>query len=519
MKRYWALFLCLVLAAVFLTTGCKGSKADKEEATSGGTLLLAWQSQPPTLDTHITTTHVVRDLARPIFENLVTFDKDFQIVPMLAESFTIEDNGAKITFRLRKGVLFHNGKEMKAEDVVASMTRWQRFGAQKADLGNSTWEAVDDYTVVLHVEKPSFTIMYTLANTMQTSSIMPKEIIDAAPDTGVTEYIGTGPFKLENWQYDSYIHYVKFEDYKPVDSPASGLAGRKEALVDEIYAYFVPDASTRLNAMVTGEYHYCYELPFDSIEQLRAAENLVVDVYPFGFQAVMINTRGLFGDIRYRQALNYAMDKEELLALAFGDPEFWDLEPAFMRKAQVNWYTDAGKENYDVTDRERARQLLKEAGYNGQTVKILSAQDYPYHYNAAIYTKEILEGIGMNVEIDATDWATLVSKRADPKLWDIFHTFWTTNATPLQYPFLYSKANYPGWTNNPEIDRLYEAIKNAPSQEIATARWKELQALIYQDLPVINIGMVYFISTYSKDMVGYVEHMGPIFWNVSLKKK
>ena len=164
MKRIWLLLLCLSLFAVILFTGCGGSKTEKEpeettEAAGGGTLMLAWQSQPPTLDTHITTTNVVRDIARPIFDNLVTFDKDFQIVPMLAESFKVEDNGARIVFNLRKGVLFHNGKEMKAEDIVASMTRWQRFGAQKADLAGSTWEALDDYTVVLKVGNPSLSIM------------------------------------------------------------------------------------------------------------------------------------------------------------------------------------------------------------------------------------------------------------------------------------------------------------------------------------------------------------------------
>jgi len=439
-------------------------------------------------------------------------------VPMLAESYEIEDNGAKITFYLRQGVKFHNGKEMTAEDVVASMTRWQKFGAQASDLGNSTWEALDPYTVVLNVEKPSLSIMYTLANTMQTSSIMPKEVIDEADDTGVKEYIGTGPFKLEKWEYDSYIHLTKFEDYQPLDEPASGLAGRKEALVDEIYFYFVPDDSTRLNAMLNGEYHYCYELPLDSYDQLIQAEGLVVDQYAFGFQAAMINKKGLFGDLRYRQALNYAMDNKELLSLAFGNEDFFELTPAYMRKEQVDWYTEAGKENYNVTDREKARELLEEAGYNGEVVTILAATDYSYHYNAAIYTQQVLQEIGMNVEIDATDWATLVSKRADPELWDIFHTFWTTNATPLQYPFLYSKANYPGWTDNPEIDRLYEEIQNAETQEIGTQKWEELQALIWEDLPLINIGLVYFISTYSEDLEGYVEHMGPIFWNVSINQ-
>ncbi|GAK04922.1 ABC transporter peptide-binding protein [Geomicrobium sp. JCM 19037] len=114
---------------------------------------LAWNSQPPTLDPHVTNTNVVRDLARPVFEQLVTFDESYEPIPMLADSFEENEDGSEITFYLREGVLFHNDEEMTADDVVASMEKWQSGGAPAAAMGDSTWQEVDEYTVKLHVDE------------------------------------------------------------------------------------------------------------------------------------------------------------------------------------------------------------------------------------------------------------------------------------------------------------------------------------------------------------------------------
>lgn len=487
-----------------------------EESESSVTL--AWNSQPPTLDPHVTNTNVVRDLARPIFEQLVTFDGDYEPAPMLAESFEESDDGSVITFYLREGVIFHNGEEMTADDVVASMEKWQSTGAAQADLGGSTWEALDEYTVEVTVEEPSVAIMYRIADVTQAAAIMPEEVIEGAGSTGVEEYIGTGPFQVEEWQYDSYIHLTKFDDYQALDSDPDGLTGRKEAMVDDIFVQFVTDDSTRVNGLISGEYDYAYELSFDSFDQLENAENIVTDVWPFGFQTLVFNKQGIFEDVDLRQAVNYALDNEDLLSLAFTSEEFYSLEPAFMRPEQVSWYTDAGSENYNITDPDRAQELLEEAGYEGEEITILTSSDYSYHYDSAIITQEVLESIGMNVTLDVTDWATLLDRRADPELWDIFYTQFTTVPTPLAYPFLDSEAEYPGWTNNPDIDRLLDEIRNAPSQEESTAAFEELQAEIWEDLPVINVGMTNFISGYSEDVEGYSEFMGPIFWNMSVNE-
>ncbi len=488
------------------------------DVSTGGDMKLAWNSEPPTLDTHITNTNVTRDIARQVFETLVTFDENYEIIPMLAESFEENEDGSEIKFKLREGVPFHNGKEMTSEDVVASMERWQTFGTAAVELGESEWEIVDDYNITLHVDDPSIAVIYRLADPTQKASIYPKEIVENSTDEGIKEFIGTGPFYVDDWQADHFLKLSKFEDYSPSELETSGLGGHKEALVDSLEIHFVSDDSTRVNGIITGEYDYAFELPFDSFDQLDNAEGVINDIWPFGFQTFVLNKRGIFKDKKIRKAANLAIDNEELLSLAFVDTAFYELEPAFMRENQVNWYTKAGEENYNVLDREKAKSLLDEAGYNGEEVIILTSNDYSYHYNSAVYAQQALKEIGMNVELEVTDWATLLEYRTQEDLWDGFFTQFTTVATPLAYPFLDSKAEYPGWTNDEDIDRLLDEIRKASDQDEATEKFEELQEVIWDELPVINMGLNNFISSYRDDVKGYSEFMGPIFWNMSLDR-
>lgn len=485
----------------------------------GDTLKVAYLAQPQTLDPHITTANATRDPARLIYETLVTLNENYEVTPQLAESYTRSDDGKTITFTLRKGVKFHNGKEMKAADVVASMAKWGKSSIAKANLKKHEWVAKDDYTVELHLEEPSSVLMHVLAETGQFAAIMPKETIDSAGPTGVSEYVGTGPFKMEEWKHDQYMLFTKFTDYKPEDKPASGLAGKKEALVDKLYYYFVPDESTRVTGLMSGEYHFSHMLPYDAVPQVQNMPGTVVDIWPYGIQTLIFNKKqGLFANVKLRQAVNYALDKEAVLIAAFTDKQFYTLDPGLFQQAQKDWYTDAGKELYNLKDLEKAKQLLSEGGYNGEEVVILTSRDYPHHYNSAVATQQQLEKIGMKVKLDVYDWATLLERRGKPEMWDIFYTGYPIMATPHQYTFLDSRAEWPGWTNNPELDKLLDDIKGQKSPEKSKELYAQLQQKMWEDLPVVNIGTNLRVSAYSDKVQGYKEFLGPVFWNVTVKK-
>ena len=520
--RFWLLLSLMI--GLLVVAGCSsGSETGKNETDdsetkatgeSGGTLNVAYPTQPQTLDPHTTTAEATRDAARLVYESLVTINENYEVIPQLAESFEVSDDRKTVTFKLREGVTFHNDEEMTAEDVIASM---EKLDKSKSGLGEHEWEEVDDYNITLHLESPSSLTMFTLADQGQFAAIMPKNIAEDAGELGVEEYIGTGPYKFVEWKQDQVIHFEKFEDYQSVDQPASGLGGKKEALIDEINWYFVPDASTRVNGLLSGEYDFAHMLNYDSIPQIDGSPGFVVDVWPYGNEILVFNKKeGLFSDVKARQAVNEMLDMEEIMRAAFTDEEFFDLDNGLFHPDQTDWYTDAGKELYNQQNEEEAKMLLDEIGYDGEEVVILTSRDYEHHYNAAVATQQQLEGIGINAKLDVYDWPTLLERRDNPDQYDIFYTGFPIVTTPHQYTFLDSKNEWAGWTDNEEIDKLLKEIDEQESQEDAKALYEELQQITWEDLPVINIGKNSRVSAYSEDLEGYTSQLGPIFWNTTI---
>lgn len=493
---------------------------DEGSQTTGGTLNIAHGQQPNTIDPLVTTATATAYSAKPIFESLLTLNENYEVEPMLAESYEVSEDGKTITFKLRQGIKFHNGEEMDADDVIASLNRWLDMSTiAKSSLVGPEWEKVDDETVALHIEQPSSIALFVVADQNQMAAIMPKDIVESAEATGVQEYIGTGPFKFVEWKTDQYIHYAKFEDYQPRTEPASGLAGEKLALVDDLYWNFVDDESTRISGLISGDYDISIGIAHDNIEQVEKTEGIEPEIWTFGMELLVFNKKnGLFQDVKARQAVNMALDKESVLLASFGNEKFFELEHGLYQPNMTDWYSEAGKDLYNPKDMDKAKALLEESDYNGEEVVILTSREYPHYYNAAVATQQQLESIGMNVKLDIYDWATLLDRRSDPELWDIFFTGWDTQIIPHQYAFLDSKAEWAGWTNNAEIDRLLEEIGKAESQDEAKALTDELQTVFWNDLPVINLGLFNNTDAYSEKVTGFKNFIGPVFWNVSIEE-
>lgn len=517
-KKLW--LVCVLVLALVLS-GC-GESSDQSKSgdvgkkVMGGTLEVAYPTQPQTLDPQATTAEATRDVAKLIYESLVTLNKNYEVIPQLAESYKVSDDRKTVTFTLRKGVKFHNGNEMTADDVVASMKKWSE--ATKA-LGKNAWKVVDENTVALQLAEPSSLTLYMLADQGNIAAIMPKDVAEGAEATGATEYIGTGPFMFVDWKKDKVIHLKKFADYTPDSEPADGLGGKKEALLDKINWNFVPDASTRVNGLMSGQYDFAHMISYDSIPQLESAPGVKVNVWSYGIEGLIFNKKqGLFTNLKARQAVNKALDVNAIMKAAFTSDKYYDLDPSLFLPSQKDWYTDAGKENYNQQDIDEAKKLLKEAGYKGQTIKILTSRDYEHHYNAAVATQQQLKKIGMNVKLDVYDWPTLLERRGDAGAYDIFFTGFSTTTTPNQFVFLDSKIAWPGWTKNEKIDQLLGDIVETDSKDKAKALYADLQKEMWDYLPIINLGKNSRVSGYSEKLKGYQNMLGPNFWNVSKAK-
>lgn len=512
--------LFALLAVLFIVlAGCSVKGTSDAADGEGAELKLAYDTIPPTLDPHMSTATGTFDFATQIFEPLFAIDSKYVPQPMLAESYDMSDDGKTVTIKLREGVSFHNGKEMTAEDVIASMNRWKEVSiSSKANLGDAKFESNGDYEVKITLAEKNPLIISTLANPQQFAAIMPKEIIESANADGITEYIGTGPFKVEEYKDTQQLHLKKFEDYSALDTPSDGLSGNKEAKVDDIYIDIVTDETIRFSGLQTGEYDLAFRLSYDNAEQLESGDSLKTFAETYGFQGMFFNKKDrFFVDNTARKAVNSALNMDEILTAAYTSEDYYNADPSLVNSDQKLWYNDAGKGEYNQNDPEKGKRLLKEAGYKGEEIVILATREYPTHYQAALVIQSQLEDIGMNVSLEVYDWATLLEHREDPGAWDIFVSGFNFEPLPAEGVYLHSRNEYAGWNNSPEIDSLVESIQHSKSQEDATKLFSELQAEIWDYLPFVLFGHHKPLHAMQADIEGFDVNYSMMLWNLEKK--
>lgn len=485
-------------------------------AVEAATLDVAYDSQPGTLDVQRSTNLFTREVSRTFYETLVTLNGDYQPVPYLAESIDVSDDRTVYTFNLRQGVKFHNGKEMTSADVLASMQRWVTVNSRaKRYFAESTFEAADDYTVVLTMSAAKVDVLHVLAS-WNTAVIMPKEVAEGADDKGVKEFVGTGPFKFDEWKQDQYIHIVKNDDYQPVAGAASGFTGSKEAMVDDIYFHFVSDTATRGAGLQSGQYDIAMRMSTDDFERFDNDPSLGIAKSYLGYLQMNYNNKeGVLSDVRMRHAVNAAVNPTEIMLGAYSNPEFFALNSCYNLPEQTDWYTTTGDEFYNLNDAAKAQALMAEAGYNGEEITLLTITD-PSLEAAAIIIEAQLEAVGFNAKVEIYDFATYAQKRNDPATWQIAIQPFSLNPIPTQWIF-FNPGSF-GWTDDEQLLSMVAEMQNASVEE-AKAMWPAVHKRSWEYLPISKIGDTYGYSAFNSDVVqGFSTFDQGIFWNVSVSE-
>src|SRR5437762_4873446 len=373
-----------------------------EGPRTGGVFRVAMIGEPPTLDVHTTTAVIVQQITWHVYETLYTYDRQYNAVPLLVESHTVTDNGRTYVFRLRRGVKFHNGKELTAADVVASLKRWGRL----ATPGKQLWknvegvEAKDASTVAMYVKDASGALLMGLARPNNGAVIYPKEILDAAGDNPIKEYIGTGPYRFVEHKPDRHVRLARFKDYAARTDAPDGFGGRRTAYFDEILFIPVPDVAVRLAGVETGDYHFAQQIKQDQYDRIRTMPGVAPRIVkPYGWSTAVLNQKqGPMTDKRLRQALQAALDMEPIMAAGFGHKDFYRLDPGLLFPEQPAWWTKTGGELYHQKSPARAQTLLKDAGYAGQPIRWITTQEYQWMYKNALVAKQQLEEAGRSEE-------------------------------------------------------------------------------------------------------------------------
>ncbi|GGB01914.1 peptide ABC transporter substrate-binding protein [Brucella endophytica] len=485
--------------------------------TKGGVINVATIGEPPTLDAMASTADLVGIVSQHIFETLYTFDKNWNVTPLLAAGLPeITPDGKTYTIKLRTGVKFHDGTDMDAADVVASLKRWTEVasrGKQTASMITSI-EAVDPATVKITLNAPYAPLVSLLAFNNAAAIILPSE----KQQNPMTDPVGTGPYKLKERKADQYIQLVRYDGYKSPEGEENGYGGARHQYLDEIRFVPVPDPNTRVEGAISGQFDYVDSLPVEAFERLKgqnAAEPVILK--PFGWPVFVMNmAMGITKNQDIRLAIRDALSMEDMMAAAFGSPDFYSLDPSMYPDGYV-WKTDAGtKGAYNVADPEKAAERAKKAGYNGEPIRILTSRQYEFHYKMAQVAAEYLKAAGFKVDMQVVDWATLTQRRADPKLWDIY----ISHSPFLPEPALIGamSTSAPGNWDTPARKAAVDAFNAEVDPKKRVALWAEVQKVIYAEVPIIKIGDFNALSAKSPKLEGFTPAPWPYFWNVSLKQ-
>ncbi|MBB5788837.1 ABC transporter substrate-binding protein [Jiangella mangrovi] len=494
MARRPLALLALALAGALAIGACSGGSDDGAPAAGDGapaagdgpegTLVVAAAEEPETLDFMASTQGNVHFRTINVVETLFAFDDEWAPQPLLADTVEASPDLTTYTITLRN-VKLHNGDPLTSADVVASLERWMEVDGRAAGwmTGLESLEATDDTTVVFTFSVPKPLLPSYLATT--TTGIIAASAAEAA-GTGVLEpeqLIGTGPFMIDHWESGVELVLKAFPDYVPPEGEPSGHAGAREAGVEEIVYRPVLDESARLAGLQTGEFNYVESLPLDQLDIIESTDGVEVTPRIVGSVAAYLNTQDpVIGDPAMRRALLVALNMDEIAA-SLGPDELWELSPA-IPSSGTRFASDAGTDDWNAGDPDRARSMAEQAGYDGEPLVVITTST-PATYRMAILLEEQLEKAGFTVEPQLMETAAMQERRSQPDGWHIAMGQINNVPDATQLSAL-SCGNTVGAYCSEEMNGLVSAFSSATSDSDLTAAHDAIQELFYQDLPYIK---------------------------------
>jgi peptide/nickel transport system substrate-binding protein len=485
------------------------------------------QANLTVLDPIITTATVTQNHALMVWDTLFGQNAAQQPKPQMAEGYTVSDDGRTYLIRLRDGLKWHDGEPVLARDCAASLARWAARNAfgQTAAKSVDSWGVADDRTVKITLKRP-FPLLIT-AFAVQNSFIMPERLAKTDPFKPIAEVIGSGPYRLDKDAFvaGSSFAWEKFDGYVPRQEPAEWSSGGKVAHFERIEWTVIPDAATASAALRNGEVDWWEQTQTDLVPLLKSDTNIAMGPSnPQGYVAGMrfncLNPP--FNDARLRRAVLYAVNQEDYMQAIMGD----DRSAWRVCRSQYPCGTTYGTEvdlPVQKGDLDAARKMLQAAGYDGQKAVIICPSDLPTVGPFGDITYDTFKKMGLNVELQMTDWGSVVQRRTSREPvekggWSVFLTYFTGGflLNPLvAAPFRgVGEAGFFGWYANPKIEQLTQDWLDAKDDDARMKIAAAIQLENYTQAPTITLGQFQIPTAYRKSLAGVLEFTGPLFWNV-----
>ena len=518
-------------AATVAAAAAPGSPAAAQTPRRGGTVRFIPIGDLKILDPIWTTAYITRDHGYMIYDTLFATDANLQIRPQLVDKNAVSRDRMKYTFTLRDGLRFHDGQPVTSEDCVASIMRW----GKRDPLGRlmlaatGKLQAVDRKTFALELKEPFGLVLEALGKpSSNVPFIMPARLAATSENEQVKEATGSGPYRFvkEEWQPGHQVVYTRNPDYVSRNEPPSGAAGGKMVHLDRVVWRYMPDSATAASALEAGEIDFWQIPPVDFVSRLEKNPNLTVFVPdPAGLQGWLRpnHLHPPFNVKKARQALLFMVNQEMYLQAAVGQAKYYRSCLGYFMCGNMPYESRAGAPG--APDLDRARQLMKEAGYDGRPVVVLDPTDRPELHGFTLVTRELLTKIGVNVDLQGLDWSTVLARRAKKEPpreggWNILHTNWISSdvMTPAVNAGVSGACDkaWFGWYCSEQMERLRAEWMRATD----TARQKQLaeqiQALAFDDVPYVPVGQYLQPSIYRKQVRGVLQFPAAILWNIWL---
>ncbi|MBN8971896.1 MAG: ABC transporter substrate-binding protein [Rhizobiales bacterium] len=512
----------------FLIAAALGSPALAQTKT----IRAVMHSDLRVLDPGLTTAYITRDHGYMVYDTLLAMDEHFKIQPQMA-SYKVSDDKLTYTFTLRDGLKWHDGTPVTAEDCVASLKRWGKadgMGQKLMDFTASI-EAPDAKTIVLKLKEPYGLVLESIGKPSSlVPFMMPKRLAETPAGKAIPEQIGSGPFKFVQKEFQPGVKavYEKNKDYVPRSEPPSWTSGGKVVKVDRVEWITMPDAQTVVNAIQSGDIDFSETPSYDLLPILEGDKDLVIHTLsPLGFQTLgrMNFLYPPFDNPKIRRAAFLAASQKPVLDALIGNPKYYKVCGAVFG-CGTPLASDVGAETLiKGNGMEEAKKLLKESGYDGTPVVVMAPGDVGQLKAQPIVFAQFLRDAGFKVDLQATDWQTVVTRRASQKSpkeggWNMFFTNWA--GPDIMNPVANVSTNgkgknggWFGWPDDPTIEKMRDQFARSTSADEQKKLAEAIQKRVYDEVIYIPLGQFEQPSVWRKSLKGVLDGPAtPVFWNI-----
>ena len=497
-RRTFLTTVITVLAGSTLGGLVPQSEAAQRHPQRHGVLKFGTRTDAAGLDSHRNNQLHTSTPTAAMYTGLTDYDQQGNIIPGIAESWEPNKDLTAWVFRLRKGVLFHNGREVDAETVKLNIERiknpaigsdWHQGAIETIERA----EVLDKYTVRFHMTEPDAAVPTHVLH-YPTNLIAPESFESASEHP-----VGTGPFKFVSWTRWNETHMVRFENYWETDA-----AGNNLPYLDEIIGKPKREDSVRLTALRTSQVNLIDALAFADVARFKQSYGDQYNIWPthFGGIAMVFNfRRGPFQDKLLRTAAAHAIDRQALHnSVFYGQGDM--LDQPYPRGNP--WHVESQSPQYDP---DKAKALLKQARAVGTEVKIVCGANVPYNSECGQIVQEMWSSVGFKASLEPLDTVPLLTARREGTFdGSIQGNTYRFDPDDFYGRNLHSKSRYAqvlsGW-HNARYDQLVEEAKRtldpARRKELYTEGW----SIVNQELPHFHLHEVVITSAAIKALKGY----------------